>query len=365
MFLLALLVPAATQLLSGDTRISGAEKRALEPMPVWPKSWSDWVSFPKRADRFLQDHFGLRPRLLVGWKLLQYEFRYSADPFVAIGQDGWLYYSQYWKEKFHTSGCDTSLPDLRVFADHMDRLTAYAAMRHVPVLFAIAPDKEAIYPEYLPEGMNAGGGCDLFVELMPMLERERNVRAPDLRAMFKARKAGEQVYFRTDSHWNDVGSWHVSRVLLDGVCAGAGTCAKLPTPSFSTKTFSGDLLGLIGLGSVFDEKYVSVDVPALKYGREVIDDHPWGGSFNTERLVKEAKAGRTLQVIGDSFGKELLPVLIADESVSTVIWSYHRDGLVDWPRIVAAKPSAILIVMVERSLYNRHLLQSFASNVPE
>jgi hypothetical protein len=337
-FLLALLAPASVQLLSERAQVSASEKRTLAPLPAWPGRWSEWSALPGALDRFSSDHFGLREPLATAWSLLKYALRYT--PRVAVGREGWLYFPQYWGTKYGPRSCGPLSAEALSFADRLDRLAAYAARSGVAVLFAVAPDKETLYPEYLPGKPDAGGHCDLFAELAVSLAGKRHLRTLDLRTPLEAEKARAQVYFKTDSHWNDVGRWVVTRALLEGACARGNACPKLPEPSRSTKTFSGDLAGLIGLASVLTERTVALDVSADKH------------------------AGRALAVIGDSFAKSLLPFLAADESVGSVSFVDHGDGRIDLRPSVAAKPDAILVVIVERFLYDREFLRSFAADLP-
>ncbi len=334
-FLLALLTPATVQLVSGGAEISVAEKRALEPMPALPHAWGDWGVFPGKLDRFLRDHFGLREPLATGWSLLKYTLRYT--PRVAVGREGWLYYPQYWKPKYGASSCGPLSAALLSFADRLDRLAAYAAANGVRVVFAIAPDKETLYSEYMPEVPGPRAHCDLFEELRVALQDKRRLNAVDLQTPLETGKTKERVYFKTDSHWNDVGGWRVARALLEGSCVSRTACPKLPEPSLSTKITSGDLAAFIGLGSVLTEQSVTVEVPGVKH------------------------AGRTLTVVGDSFAKTLLPFLAADGSVASVSFQDHANGRSALRPIIAAKPDAILIVIVERYLYDRDLLRSFAA----
>ncbi|HKW37669.1 MAG TPA: hypothetical protein VJO54_07665 [Burkholderiales bacterium] len=330
-FLLAMLAPAAVQLFSARAEVSAAEKRALEPMPAWPKGRGEWSALPAGLDRFVRDHFGLREPLATGWSLLKYALRYT--PRVAVGREGWLYFPQYWDAKYGTRGCGTLSAGLRALAGRVDRLAARAAESGVTVVFAIAPDKETIYPEYMPADSGAVG-CDLYTALMAALQRTKTV---DLRAALGAAKAAEQVYFRTDSHWNDIGGWRAARVLLEGACAPGPDCARLPEPRLATQTLGGDLAGLIGLASLKAERYVAVDVPRTR------------------------RAGRRLVVVGDSFAKSIVRFIAAGESVGEAGFIDHAEGRVDLPPIVASKPDVLMIVVVERYLYDRDFLRSFAA----
>jgi alginate O-acetyltransferase complex protein AlgJ len=330
-FFLALLAPATVQLFSERAAISTAEKRALEPLPLWPARLRDWRTFPSDLDRFVRDHFGLREPLAAGWGLARYALRYT--PRVAVGREGWLYFPQYWRSKYGVAGCGPLAGEVRALAGRLDRLAASAARSGVAVLLAIAPDKETVYPEYMPADSGAAG-CDLYPELIGAIQRTKTV---DLRAALGAWKAQEQVYFKTDSHWNDIGGWRAARLLLEGACAPGEVCARLPEPRLTTKTLGGDLAGLIGLASVLTERYVAVEVPDGKH------------------------TGRRLVVVGDSFAKSIVRFIAADESVAEAAFVDHAEGRVELAPILASKPDAILIVIVERYLYDRELLRSLAA----
>jgi hypothetical protein len=329
----ALFVPATVQLFSERTQISASEKRARAPLPAWPRRPHEWRAFPADVDRYARDHFGLREPLATGWSLAKYALRNT--PRVAVGREGWLYFPQYWELKYGAGDCRALAEEVRSLGGRLDRLAAYASAHGVAVLVAVAPDKETIYPEHLSDP--APVRCDLLAELQHSLDGKR-ARTADLRAALEAAKAREQVYFRTDSHWNDVGGWSAAATLLEGLCASGSRCVKLPQPSLSTKTASGDLAGLIGLASVLTERTQAIDVPAAK------------------------RAGRTLVVIGDSFAKSILRFLAAEESVGEVTFLDDSEDRIDVRPILVSKPDAILVVIVERYLYDPKLVQAIAAD---
>src|SRR5262245_44012283 len=327
----ALFVPATTELFSDRAQISVSEKRSRAPLPAWPRRPDEWRNFPADVDRYVRDHFGLREPLATGWSLAKYALRYT--PRVAVGREGWLYFPQYWERKYGAGDCRALAEEVRSLAGRLDRLADHAARGGVKVLVAVAPDKETIYPEHLPDP--APVRCDLRAELQGALERARTA---DLRAGLEASKAKGQVYFRTDSHWNPDGGWLVARILLEGLCRPGPSCVKLPEPTLSTKTASGDLAGLIGLGAVLTERYQTVEFPEAKH------------------------AGRELVVIGDSFAKSILRYIAADASVGKVRFIDDTGARIDVRPIVASRPDAILVVIVERYLYDPKLVGAIAAD---
>ncbi len=134
-----------------------------------------------------------------------------------------------------------------------------------------------------------------------------------------------------------LGGWHAARILLEGGCPPGGSCAKLPEPRLTTKILGGDLAGLIGLASVLTERYAAAEIPEARH------------------------SGRRLVVVGDSFAKSIMRFLAYDESVGEAIFVDHAEGRVEFAPIVASKPDVILILIVERYLYDRELLRSLAA----
>src|SRR5262245_43698214 len=208
----ALFVPATTQLFSDRAQISVSEKRSRAPLPAWPRRPDEWRNFPADVDRYVRDHFGLREPLATGWSLAKYALRYT--PRVAVGREGWLYLPIHWERKYGPGDCRALTGEIRSLAGRLARLADHAARSGVAVLVAVAPDKETLYPEYLPGPSSVR--CDLGAELQSGL-RSGSARTADLRAALEAAKRAEQVYFRTDSHWNDVGGWRAATALLEGL----------------------------------------------------------------------------------------------------------------------------------------------------
>src|SRR5437764_1188267 len=86
----ALAVPMALQALQPFAVSSDEEARMLSVAPAWPQSAQDWRALPRRLDRFLADHFGLRAELVRAHGRLRYAVNLPSDLRVIIGRDNWL-----------------------------------------------------------------------------------------------------------------------------------------------------------------------------------------------------------------------------------------------------------------------------------
>ena len=86
-----ILAPAATQLAQLGAA-PGQENRILAPPPQWV-GFRRLRDFTKATDAYIDDHFGLRDRLVHWNSRLRYRLGASSTPKVVIGSDGWLFYA--------------------------------------------------------------------------------------------------------------------------------------------------------------------------------------------------------------------------------------------------------------------------------
>jgi hypothetical protein len=114
----------------------------------------------------------------------------------------------------------------------------------------VAPDKSTIYPEYVAQGTpNLACGRVGTAALWRVIESRTAVQAGivGLRKPLLARKAASRtlLYYRTDSHWNSVGSLTLVESALPAL---SDTVRVLPSEiqPLGVARFSGDLLGLLG-----------------------------------------------------------------------------------------------------------------------
>ena len=79
----------------------------------------------------------------------------------------------------------------------------YAALRGAQLLFVCAPDKNTVYPEFMPARYVRSTSERNLDRLLASL-REQGVPFCDVRDVL--RNANSLTYYRTDSHWNGYGS---------------------------------------------------------------------------------------------------------------------------------------------------------------
>ncbi|MBQ4066906.1 MAG: hypothetical protein IJD22_04585, partial [Clostridia bacterium] len=121
---------------------------------------------------------------------------------VIVGYDGYMFYEDTKEDFLGTSVLNGSLYDR---AKEMLKSSQQWAEQHdMKFYIVIAPNKNTVYPEYMPEGytMASYRRYDQFVELI----NDAGITAVDLRdAMAQSRQAAPQknLYYKYDTHWNN------------------------------------------------------------------------------------------------------------------------------------------------------------------
>jgi hypothetical protein len=195
------------------------ENRNLAKMPGLPRNFQEAKSFSSQVMVFYRDHFGFRNALIRAVALGKYHgLGPEVNGRIIVGKQGWLFYSK--DEKFLADrGLDPfSESELDAWEELLEKREKWFADHGIPFLVVIPPDKQTIYPEYLPDEFSHFRGPSRLDQLIARLkQRGSSVKIVDLRAALLAAKEQRQVYFKTDSHWNDDGVYPAYVALLEAM----------------------------------------------------------------------------------------------------------------------------------------------------
>jgi alginate O-acetyltransferase complex protein AlgJ len=163
---------------------------------------------------------------------------------VAVGLHGWYYLQGVWDR-----ACSPFIPFTQAVSrwETLIRVIRASGRR---VELVVAPDKQKIYPEYVAPGTpNLACGKLGTAQLWRLLEAPAAVRAGivGLRKLLLAEKrtSSQPLYFRTDSHWNNLGSLSFPEAALPPL---SKTVRLRPDEIVAGPKvkYTGDLLGLLG-----------------------------------------------------------------------------------------------------------------------
>src|SRR5665648_864476 len=115
-------------------------------------SLPDWVTFPSRIDTYLSDNFPVQTELArrnfwTRYKLLKQKI----FPKMIVGKDEWLFYTAEQNISDFEKTNLFSHQQIKEIQNKVDRWGQFFEEQNIPFVILIAPNKETIYPEYVPE----------------------------------------------------------------------------------------------------------------------------------------------------------------------------------------------------------------------
>ncbi len=201
--------------------------------------------FYSHAEGLFNSHFPYREELRRSKAWVDYYiFGSSPVPEVYVGRDRWLNYRNELRD-YQKDACDRTQA-MRDLARQLHELEEVVEASGRTFVFTVAPNKSTIYPEHV--GLSRSPTCrksayDLLLEAFRDYPVEHFVRLDGLLLEAKQR---DQIYYRTDTHWNYVGALIVARALLQRLAPDAWR-EYLGEVWLTTSSFSGDLAAMMGL----------------------------------------------------------------------------------------------------------------------
>jgi hypothetical protein len=306
---------------------------------------NDLSLYLKEFDLYFKDNFGMRS-FLVKLELALNYFLFRETPMkdVLIGNEGWMYYEPKKNDGITIEdffGNVNYTPEkLKLIQTKLHSLNEYLKSKNIRFIFFITPNKNTIYPEYLPEEiLKKKSNYTRIHQIQQILEEER-IDTIDLKSILTQKKSQEkyELYYKTDSHWNYLGAYWGYKSLLDKL--------KIQPKEYSFHQFyhpGGDLAGMLSIDYLIYENDIKSDTKpdSLKNCTSIYSKD----SFYCESNVKLPR----LVMYRDSFSIWLIPYLKEHFSRSVYLWGTAN---IDLSIIEKEKPDIVIIQIVERHLDN-------------
>lgn len=323
LFLAICLIPFVGLLLGFESGAGANE--ILSPPPRFG------LNMLNEAADYVADRFALRQYLVSCWSWLNETLLHSsAEEQVILGSDGFLYFSETLDDY-----CGISLSDeeLERIAQRLASLQQELEDEGKQFVFTVAPNKNSLYPGWMPAAFACRHEQSNAVRLLPWL-KQYGVNYADLFAPLSE----EMLYYKTDTHWTARGA----ALGADTILAALGRESSYASHSFGTEGIhKGDLYEM--LYPVFSGRETeTVDLSGLSY-RALNDTN--AGNAITIRTECDSGAG-SLLCWRDSFGIALYPYL-ADAFASA---TFSRAADYDLSRFAGTNYDTVVLEIVERNL---------------
>jgi hypothetical protein len=339
-FAVGLLAPTVDLLVRPvEARSAVRENRNPAPFPVRVTGFMTLSKFPAAFEAWFTDRFGLRDKLLRGHQFLRhFVFHTEATPTLIEGKQGWLYF-----------GSESSVPvmrglmpftqaDLESWKADIESRRDWLRAHGVEYVFAIAPNKQTIYPELVPDVLAQLGPTRLD-QLAAYMRANSDVRFVDMRPALIAEKQHDQgddaVYYPLGSHWTWRGGWvgwnEIARSIADK------WPALKPVPRE-------ELVRTEASESAGDSMARNSYIDDLVHQRTFFYDTPQSDVVLTRNgegeIVHSHRPDESLPTtifLHDSFGGWLLPFAALGSSTMRAFWQHafpKETVLIDHPDVV-------------------------------
>jgi len=301
------------------------ENRRFATLPAISDDPAVWHDYCHQLETYYDDHFGFR-QSLIALNLMIQHMLFSAElgPDVLRGRDGWLYLKRDRTIDLlddHLGLVRFNERELKDFQTRLEERHDWLAARRIQYLFVIAPDKETVYPEFLPAWLKPATPTrlDQFFEYMRL---HSLVDALDLRPVFQQAKAQGALYYQTDPHWNALGASVAAEAIIASVASHLPGLAPFDRAELNIQSqpgAGGDLLRMAGeSGGVESNRYVFLpgpNLPKLEFSTPETNQMGWAQMMNTPVPEYQTvttinpRSSREVVIFGDSFGVTLQPFL--------------------------------------------------------
>lgn len=354
--LLAIAAPGVATLAGVDRAPAGGENRELAP---WPRvGWDAGTlrAWPGAAARYFEDHFAFRARLVRWQAVLRLEWLgVSPSTEVLVGRDGWLFYSADGGLDDFASAVPFSREDLETWRQTLQHTSDWLKGQGVAYLFVLAPDKHAVYPEFMPAGVRRVGAGTRTDALVRYLRDHSTVAVLDLRPALLEAKPRERLYHRTDTHWNDRGAFVAYQQVMERLAALSPPVERprlvaQPRSAFEQRTFvepGMDLAGMLGLTDRMREEDLRLTRAGTPRWRVVAPERPDPHGIEPRLITEHEDATRPRAIVlRDSFGSALIPFLSEHFSRAVYLWQYNLEPAL----VLEERPDVVVQEVVGRRL---------------
>lgn len=293
----------------------------------------------KDLGSYFEERFPMRSAL-VSWdtNFNQLLFGESGIDDVICGSDGWLYYHETLDDYMGIDQLDGR--GLAAFVYDCNYLNDYVERKGVKAIFTIAPNKNTVYPEYMPLRYLRSKEAHSAQKVTSLLE-EMGVDYTDLISLYEdlvceESEEDQPLYYKRDTHWTNYGALPAYEALM----AASGKEYKQYSESDVVwGDRSEDLEDMLNPGSG-TTYYVPVGLDT----DAVLTSQTKTENGNTIEEFESPSSGR-LVVFGDSFRSALKEPLASNYAHSAI---YQYGGIYDLDVALRDHPDLVLFERVER-----------------
>jgi alginate O-acetyltransferase complex protein AlgJ len=305
-----------------------------------------------------QDNLYKKDFLIEKAALLRIKIGDRVFPAALLGKDGWMEYTG--------KGALDDFQNLRtlenqknlVLVRKLRTFNQYLKSQGITLLIVVAPNKATIYPDKLPDQIKTLPAPSRLDILISYLEDNDLPLIVDLRPALRAARQYQDVYYKTNTHWNGYGAFVAYKTIINALASSHPVLKPYETSDLklvSVEPAVQDIPTLMRANFIKEPTFFFA--PAGPFIQTLYFETTHG--YDQFSSIQESKLP-TLLMFHDSFGKMYL-----DDYLKLNFGKSHFVYLDGAPKyltkesILHFKPDIIIIEIVERDL---ELLPGYISN---
>ena len=276
-------------------------------------------------------------------------------PKVIVGDGGWLVYTAENDIEDYQRADPFTEEEMAQIQKNLDALSARYKERGIQLIVVVPPNKNTIYPECVPPQVPVFGDVSKLDQLIEYLKIHGQVQLLDLRPALLAAKAERQIYYATDTHWNDYGAYIAYAAVMDEVHKAHPNLSAHPMSDFKVEVRAPEQFDLAAnIGTTYYEE------PRIQFAPKYETHSAYKNvTVGGRKLMFSANPDSSLPrlvLYHDSFFFRVIPLLGEHFSYGVYVQNYMGGGLWNLSWVDEQKPDVVIIEFSERYLKDLILL---------
>jgi alginate O-acetyltransferase complex protein AlgJ len=299
----------------------------------------------------LKNNFRWRKELISFYGTFRHMAGDRVYNYVMVGKDGWLYYTGDKSIDNYQKTDPLNRKQIVQLGKQLDSLNDQLKRRGITLLVVIPPNKSTVYPQHMPDEIPVLGKESSLERFVNYMRKNSGTPIIDLRQTLIDASQTQDVYYHTDSHWNDLGSYYGYMKIMEALSVDNPLLAPHPLSDFNSVYMGAnthDLARGVGLMNNKEEDWTLT--PRFKVQLKQTASKLSDGLLTIRTTTNADQDLPRLLIFGDSFYNSLASYLEPHFSRLKMIPYTREEGVWSLSWIERENPNIVIIEIVERNL---------------
>lgn len=352
LFCIVLVIPTIYVSKTSDN-ISYIENRKLANFPeVFTQNNRINSNFKLEFETWFNDNLGFRGKMVSINTQAQFGlFNKLTRTDVVVGKENWLYLMYPHMLDAYHNDYNLSENDLDTYKQTLLELESYLNNKGIPLITAIYPNKETIYPEYMPDSIIKKNESSKIDQVSDYLIKNTNLNLVYPKDKLIQEKENKVVYSQNYdlSHWNQSGAFIGYTELMKKIKEYITDLYILQSDQFTIEQYTRKREDIsvseVDYNWIFNKGYSSIEE------RGALDAFVFENNINYRYVNQKENSLPKLLVLGDSFVYMFMLQNLAESfSEVTFIHSNNIENLKNYVDVF--EPDVFVLEFWELALHD-------------